>query len=184
MISYIVLIRGINVGGKNKVPMASLREHLAQAGFANASTYIASGNIVLRSDKPPLLIKKEIEQILRVHFSLDSDYIEVLVLSHDQLRAVAKNKPAGFGDQPDIYYSDVVFLMGIDAEKALAAFNPKTGVDTVWPGVGVIYSQRLGALRTKSRLSRIASSPLYKSMTIRTWSTTTKLLELLDTLEA
>ncbi|MFN2195678.1 MAG: DUF1697 domain-containing protein, partial [Anaerolineales bacterium] len=57
--------------------------------------------------------------------------------------------------------------------------NPREGVDQVWPGDDVIYSQRLSALRTKSRLSKIMGTPAYKSMTIRNWNTTTKLLEIL-----
>ena len=68
--------------------------------------------------------------------------------------------------------------MGISATEAMAAFDPREGVDRVWPGKGVIYSQRLSAQRTKSRLGKIAASPMYKSMTIRSWATTTKLAEL------
>jgi len=58
------------------------------------------------------------------------------------------------------------------------------GVDKVWAGDGVIYSQRLSALRTKSRLSAMMASPLYKSMTIRSWNTTLKLAELLKNMDA
>jgi uncharacterized protein (DUF1697 family) len=104
----------------------------------------------------------------------------VLVLTHDQLRTVIRQKPDGFGDEPQKYHSDAIFLMDISPADAMAVFRPREGVDRVWPGPGVVYSQRLSAERTKSRLSRIMLSPLYQSMTIRSWSTTTKLLELLD----
>ena len=66
----------------------------------------------------------------------------------------------------------------------MQVFDPRPGVDEVWPGTGVIYSQRLSAQRTKSRLSKIAFSPHYKSMTIRSWATTTKLAELVEAPEA
>ena len=66
----------------------------------------------------------------------------------------------------------------------MTAFNPREGVDRIWPGEGVIYSQRLSAQRTKSRLSTVMSSPLYKSMTIRSWSTTVKLNNRLSALDA
>jgi uncharacterized protein (DUF1697 family) len=91
---------------------------------------------------------------------------------------VITNRPRGFGDEPTTYHSDAIFLMGITPKAAMAAFDPREGVDTVWPGKGVIYSQRLSAQRTKSRLGRIVSSPHYASMTIRNWATTTKLAEL------
>jgi uncharacterized protein (DUF1697 family) len=70
--------------------------------------------------------------------------------------------------------------MDIDASEALPVFKPREGVDMVWAGDGVIYSQRLSALRTKSRLSLIMASPLYKSMTIRNWNTVTRLLKMLQ----
>jgi len=54
----------------------------------------------------------------------------------------------------------------------------------VWPGDGVIYSQRLSSLRTKSRLNRVLATPEYRYMTIRNWNTTTRLQELLRSLDA
>jgi uncharacterized protein (DUF1697 family) len=179
MHTYVVLLRGINVGGKNIVPMAGLRSCLKELGFANVTTYIASGNVILASDQPAAEIKSRIEAALTKNFKLHSDLIKVLVLTRKQLQTVVDKKPAGFGDQPAKYNSDVIFLMGIDAAEAMLIFDPREGVDTVWPGVGVIYSQRLSAERTKSRLNKIMASPLYKSMTIRNWNTTVKLLELL-----
>ena len=76
-----------------------------------------------------------------------------------QLRAVVRDRPKGFGDKPDTYHSDAVFLMGIDAPTAMKVFDPRPGVDEVWPGKGVIYSQRLSAQRTKSRLGKIVGTP-------------------------
>jgi uncharacterized protein (DUF1697 family) len=177
---YVILLRGINVGGKNKVPMAELRKCLEDSGFAHVSTYIASGNVILESSQPASKVKAQIEQMLPQCFKLDTELIKVLVLTRQQLQAVIDNKPEGFGEQAAKYHSDAVFLMGIDPAEAIAVFDPREGVDQVWPGKGVIYSQRLSALRTKSRLSKIIGTPAYKSMTIRTWGTVTKLLELLS----
>jgi uncharacterized protein (DUF1697 family) len=181
---YGILLRGINVGGKNKVPMASLKQCLEELGFAHVSTYIASGNVFLESGKPPAAIKAQIEAALPARFKLDDELIKVLVLSRDQLEAVVANKPAGFGEQPDKYHSDAIFLIGIAAAEAMSVFAPREGVDKVWQGDGVIYSQRLSAQRTKSRLGKIVGTPAYKSMTIRSWSTTTKLAELLRQMDA
>jgi uncharacterized protein (DUF1697 family) len=172
-------MRGINVGGKNKVLMASLKKCLEELGFSNVSTYIASGNVILESDKPTDEIKAQLEKALPECFKLDDELIKVLVLTRNQLQAVIDNKPEGFGEQPEKYHSDAIFLMGIDSAQAMLVFNPREGVDKVWPGDGVIYSQRLSSQRTKSRLSKIVATPAYKSMTIRSWSTTTKLLEIL-----
>lgn len=178
--TFLILLRGINVGGKNKVSMTELKKCLEGIGFFDVSTYIVSGNVVLTSGRNADEIALQIETALPKAFKLDSALIRVLVLTRDQLQAVVGDRPKGFGDQPDKYHSDAIFLMGIEAAEAMPIFNPREGVDRVWPGNGVVYSERLSAQRTKSRLSSMMTSPLYKSMTIRSWSTTVKLLDILN----
>jgi len=184
MKTYLVLLRGVNVGGKNKLPMARLKQFLEQLGYAEVSTFIASGNVILKSDLAPDEIKAQIEKALPATFKFDSELIKVLVLSRAQLQAVIDKRPRGFGDEPAKYHSDAVFLMGIDADEAMSVFDPREGVDRVWPGDGVIYSQRLSSERTRSRLSKIVGTPAYRSMTIRNWNTTTQLLEMFAKTEA
>lgn len=179
MKTFLILIRGINVGGKNRIAMASLKTCLEALGFCDVVTYIASGNVIVVSDKSSKEVKAQIERTLPLSFKLNSESIKVLVLTREQLQAVIDNKPSGFGEQPEKYYSDVIFLIDVAAKEALAVFNPREGVDEIWSGNGIIYSQRLGSERTKSRLSAIVGTPVYKSMTIRSWNTTTKLLSLL-----
>jgi uncharacterized protein (DUF1697 family) len=178
--THVVLIRGINVGGQNKVPMAGLKKCLEQLGFSNVSTYIASGNVILESDKGADEIRTQIEEALPESFKLDDEFVRVLVLTRDRLQAVIDNKPEGFGEQPEKYHSDAIFLIGIDSAQVMPLFKPREGVDRVWPGEGVIYSQRLSSQRTKSRLNRIMATSEYKLMTIRNWNTTTKLLEITE----
>jgi uncharacterized protein (DUF1697 family) len=180
MSRYLVLLRGINVGGKNKVPMAGLRQLLEELGYSDVATYIASGNVILTSDRSPGAIKRQIEAALPKAFPLDSELIATLVLSRAQLQTVVDRKPKGFGDHADSYHSDAIFLIGIDAATAMEVFDPHPEVDRVWPGDGVIYSQRLSAKRTKSRLNKAITTPLYKSMTIRSWATTIALHALLE----
>lgn len=180
---FLILIRGINVGGKNNVPMAKLRKCLEEAGFSHVFTYIASGNVILKSTKQVSEVQALVEAALSENFELEDGFVKVLVLTRNQLQAIIDHKPHGFGEQADKFHSDTIFLMGIDSAQAMAAFNPREGVDEVWSGDGVIYSQRLSAQRTKSRLNRIMMNPVYKSMTIRNWNTTTKLLEILRNIE-
>jgi uncharacterized protein (DUF1697 family) len=160
--------------------MAGLRALLEELGFENLSTYIASGNVLLRSDRQAADVKQRIEAALPVAFPLDSDLVSVLVLTHGELEAIVDARPEGFGDSPDTHLCDAIFLIGIDAAEAMKAFDPRPGVDRVWPGDGVIYSERLSAERTKSRLNRIVGSPAYRRMTVRSWKTTLALLALMD----
>ena len=180
MTTYLALLRGINVGGKNKVPMAGLKTLLEEIGLADVRTYIQSGNAIFRSDLSAGAVARKIEAGLHARFKLDDELIKVLVISRDELKAVIDQRPNGFGDEPGTYHSDAVFLMEIDRDEAFALFKPRDGVDKVWPGEAMVYSQRLSAERTKSRLSKVMESPLYKSMTIRSWQTVLKLMEMMD----
>lgn len=178
MNEYVILLRGVNVGGKSRVPMAELRDALSDHGYENVSTYINSGNVLLSSSESASEVKAKVEGLITENFMLVPGSGLAHVLTVEYLKSVVDLKPEGFGDEPAKFHSDAIFLMGITAEDVFSAFTPKEGVDTVWMGDAVIYSQRLSAERTKSRLNRVMSSPLYKQMTIRTWSTTLKLVEL------
>jgi uncharacterized protein (DUF1697 family) len=159
--------------------MAALRTVLEDAGFSNVATYIASGNVFLDSDLTAAKVATRIEAAVPKSFKLHTELIRVAVLSKADLEAVVAKRPKGFGDQPAKFHSDAIFLMGIDANEAMAVFSPRDGVDKVWRGKGVIYHQRLSAERTKSRLNRIMSTPVYASATIRSWQTTIALLDLM-----
>ncbi len=170
-----MLLRGINVGGRNKVSMADLRTLLSDAGFADVSTYIQSGNVLLTAPARTGL-ETEIEALLADGLGLD---LVVVVRTADQVRSVVAEAPDGFGTRPDVFHSDVVFLASpLTSEQAMRAVSLRDGVDAAWPGDDVLYFQRLSARRSQSRLSVLASRPEYQRMTIRSWTTTTRLAEL------
>ena len=180
MKTYVIFLRGINVGGKNKIAMADLRTFLEKLGYGNVVSYINSGNVIVDSGKTATAIEDEIEQELVKTFKFDSALIKILALTHQQLQAVVDDMPKEFSQDPADYYRDIVFLIKISEQEAFAVFDPLEGVDKVWVGKGVIYSQRLGTLRTKSRLGKIIGTPPYKSMTIRTIGTVNKLLGIMN----
>lgn len=172
------LLRGINVGGRNKVAMADLREAFESAGHTEVSTYIQSGNVLFESDVPSGTLEDDIETVLEARFGVP---LVVVVRSHRQLRNVVTTAPDGFGAHPDTYHSDAVFLKApLTAKGAMAVVKRRDGVDEAWPGSGVVYFQRLSERRTQSRMSAIVGTPEYQLMTIRSWATTTRLLHLLD----
>lgn len=180
MTAYVVLMRGINVGGQNKLSMSALKTCLEEQGFAEVVTLLASGNVVLTSSKSAKVIESDIEAVLPKTFKLDSDLIKVLALKDATFKAMLRDRPKGFGDEPGKYHSDAIFLMDINMADALKAFDPREGVDELWPGKGVIYHRRLSTRRTQTRLNKMMGTPAYKSMTIRSWQTTMKLAEILE----
>jgi uncharacterized protein (DUF1697 family) len=175
---YVALLRGINVGGRNLVAMKDLRAALEAHGLEKVSTYIQSGNVLFETDAARGSLETDIEATLEKAFGVP---LVVVVRSHRQLHAVIDKAPAGFGTDPDTYYSDTLFLKApLTAEQVMDVVQLRDGVDQAWPGSGVVYFARLGAQRTRSKLSTIVGKPEYKQLTIRNWATTTKLFSLLD----
>lgn len=175
---YVALLRGINVGGRNPVPMAALRSAMERGGYDGVRTYIASGNVLFETDRPAKGLEDHIEGLLEARFGVP---LVVVVRSERQLRAVVSKAPTGFGTEPKDYHSDAAFLKApLTATKAMAVVDLKEGVDAAWPGTGVVYFRRLSAQRTAGRMGPIAGTPEYQLMTIRSWRTVTKLRALLD----
>lgn len=174
---YLALLRGVNVGGKNKVSMAELKICFEDLGFTDVSTYINSGNVLFSSTKSTDRLAKEIEAKLINSFKFDSEVIKTLILSEQQLKNVINYAPKEFGQHPEKYHSDIAFLIDVPSQGVAKEFGINPEVDAVWEGKGVVYYQRLSAKLTKSRISKVVGRPIYKSMTIRTWNTVNKLYD-------
>ena len=175
---YVALLRGINVGGRNIVAMADLRAAFEAAGFQAVTTYIQSGNVLFESDARRDSLEDDLEAMLERRFGVP---LVVMLRSHPQLRNVVEKAPDGFGGEPDVYHSDVMFLKRpLTSEQVMRVLELREGVDQAWPGTGVVYFARLSDRRAQSRMSRVVATPEYQRMTIRSWTTTTKLLSLLD----
>lgn len=174
---YVALLRGINVGGRNRISMADLRDVFDAGGFEEVSTYIQSGNVLFSSAERRASLEDGIQAMLRRRLGLD---LVVVVRSDIQMRNIVDNSPDGFGEEPDRYHFDVVFLkQPLTTRRALRAVELREGVDRVWAGTRVLYFSRLSERRSQSKLSKLTGTPEYELMTIRNWNTTTRLLELL-----
>jgi len=178
MTIYVALLRGINVGGNNLIKMPALKAAFEADGFEDVATYIQSGNVLFStSGSGNAALTDRIEAMLAEAF----DYVPtVVVRSQKQMRAIVDSAPKGFGGQPAKYRYDVIFLKEpLTAAKAIKEVPGNPAVDTADAGKGVLYFSRLTAKATASRLNKIVSSPIYPSVTIRNWNTTTKLLSLM-----
>lgn len=175
----VALLRGINVGGRNPVPMADLRDVFASIGATDVTTYIQSGNVLFGGGRRgPAAWVAPIEAALSERFDFAAT---VVVRSAAQVRAIVEEAPAGFGRDPDTFRSDVIFLKEpLTASAAMAHVQTRDGIDVVAEGSGVLYFARLTARATQSRMGRIVGTPIYPQLTIRNWRTTTTLLGMLD----
>jgi uncharacterized protein (DUF1697 family) len=176
---YVALLRGINVGGKNLIKMPALKACFAANAFEHVATYIQSGNVLFASPETQAAeLSRQIEAMLGETFGYQAT---VVVRNRKQMRAVVDRAPEGFGAEPTRYRYDVIFVKEpLTAKVALKRVPRKPGVDEAHAGTGVLYFSRLIAKATQSRLNRIISSPIYPSVTIRNWNTTTRLLRMMD----
>ena len=181
MNQYVALLRGINVGGKNLIKMTDLKISFEVLGLTNVSTYIQSGNVLFGAAKSDhARLTKQIEEALSKTFNYQS---RVVIRSHKQMKEIVAKAPKGFGSDQATYRYDVIFLKEpLTAVQAMKSVSVKEGVDQAFAGKGVLYFSRLISKASSSHLTRIIGMPIYQSMTIRNWNTTTKLLNLMDQL--
>jgi uncharacterized protein (DUF1697 family) len=179
MSRYVALLRGINVGGNNLIKMAALKASFETLGFRDVATYIQSGNVLFAaSEAGAAKLALRIEAALAATFGYEAS---VVLRSHKELQAIVARAPARFGAQPDKYRYDVIYLKApLTGPAAIKDVPTNPSVDQATAGTGVIYFSRLISKATQSRLGRITSMPIYRSMTIRNWNTTATLLRLLD----
>jgi uncharacterized protein (DUF1697 family) len=159
--------------------MPALKASFEDAGFRDVGTYIQSGNVVFTSPTSNQAeLARRVERMLASAFDYEAS---VVLRSRTQMRSIVERAPDGFGSEPTRYRDDVIFLMPpLTARTVVESVPTKEEVDRIWAGNGVVYFSRLTSRAAQSRLSRVMSMPIYKSMTIRNWNTTTKLLELVD----
>ena len=175
---YVALLRGINVGGRNPIRMPALRSCFEEQGFADVSTYIASGNVLFSAGGASATLTRRIEAALAATFGYPAS---IVLRSRAQMGEVVAGAPRGFGAKPTEFRYDVWFLKEpLLAADALAAVPTREGVDRVWAGERVLYVSRVTERAAESRVTRVIGKPVYQSLTIRNWNTTTKLLALLE----
>ena len=179
MNQYLVLLRGINVGGKNIIKMADLKASFEEMGFSNVVTYIQSGNVLVQSEeKDKAVLIAKIEKGLSKRFNFEA---KMVVIAQKELTGIVKSAPEGFGEEEKKFRYDVIFLKEpLTPKEAMQSVKVREGVDTAHAGKQALYFSRLISRASQSYLTKIIGMPVYQNMTIRNWNTTTKLLALME----
>lgn len=175
---YLALLRGINVGGNNKVEMKRLKSVFERAGMAAVSTYINSGNVIFQSDTTnetelAATLEKAIEQAFGFH-------VKVLIRSHATMRMIASELPDDWVNDTTMK-TDVMFLWeGYDTPGVLKQVTVKPGLDRVKYVPGALLWSVDRPNVTRSGLLKIIGTDLYRHMTVRNCNTFRKLVSLMD----
>ena len=175
---YLALLRGINVGGNNKLNMKDLSLVLSGAGLNKVTTYINTGNIIFESaNQTTKDLEQTIHDAILVKFNLD---IKVLIKSRDQIRAIAQNVSDDWINNSEMK-CDVMFLWdGYDSETAVSSVKINKDVDNIIHSSGALIWQIKRSDYSKSKMNKIIGTDIYKNMTARNCNTVRKILEKMD----
>jgi uncharacterized protein (DUF1697 family) len=173
---YVALLRGVNVGGKNKLPMQDLVTMFEGAGCRDVCTYIQSGNVVFRAtearaSKVPSLVARSVAD--RLGFRAP-----VVMRTAAELRVVARGNPfLRAGADPDFLH--VMFLADRPAAAKVAALDSKRSPPDEFEvrGRDIYLRCPNGAARTKLT-NGYFDTKLETTSTMRNWRTVLKLVEM------
>lgn len=176
MTKYIALLRGINVGGNNKVEMKKLKTTFEKCGFANVTTYINSGNVIFDSIEIPII--SQIEKVIKKDFGFE---IKLLIRTQENIENLCDNIPEFWENNSDMK-TDVLFLWDeMDRPETMKLITQNPQIDTLiyYPGAIIWHIKK--ANYNQSGMHKLVGSRVYKSMTVRNVNTVRKLAELAKT---
>jgi uncharacterized protein (DUF1697 family) len=198
---YIALLRGINVGGNNKIAMSELKLGFESCGFGNVVTYINSGNVLFDNtaagaqnadaDAPVVIaeLKSICETMILQRFELS---IAVNIISAASLLAAVEHAPSWWSNDKDSTHNAIFVIPPLTAEEANAALgssngspdgspdgSPKSEYEKIFCHSQVIFWTAPRKTFSRSRWAKVVSNkPIYNAITIRNANTTKKLAEL------
>lgn len=175
MARHIVLLRGINIGSRNRIAMPKLREALEGAGFEDVQTYVQSGNVVLTSGKSAAEVARACERQIEKSFGLD---IDVVTRTRVQLAKVVEANPlAKVATEPKRY--QVSFLSAKPSAEVRRKLEDAAAEEerVVFSG-REIYAWHPEGIGRSRLWTLLAGRGLGVTATARNWTTVTKLLEL------
>lgn len=174
---YVALLRGINVGGNNKVEMKKLKATFERLGFTNVVTYINSGNIIFEeSTKAKNTIVAEIERTIKQDFQLE---IKVLIRDLENIEAICRELPASWVKN-EVMRTDVMFLWEEFDTPDVVALLPVNPADNVKYSSGAVLWNVAGKDYSKSGMAKLMGTALYKNMTVRNVNTVRKIHQIME----
>ena len=175
MTTYISLLRGINVSGRNLVRMDALRLMYENSGFFNVSTYVQSGNVVFQGDDFNL---NDLEQ--KISGQIEKDFglkVPVIILTIDRLKQTIENNPFLNDKEPSNTY--VTFLFSEPGQYDKAAIESKKQDDEeIMFSENAVYLYCPGGYGKTKLTNNFLESRLGVVATTRNWKTTNELFKI------
>ena len=175
--SYVTLLRGVNAGGKNRLPRAALRDIFAEAGCAAVQTYIQSGNVVFEAaqdlaERVPEIVTTAIRQRLGFETA-------VVVRSREEMREVADSNP--FDTSGDPRFLHVAFLADAPSAEAVASLDPlRSPPDAFAVRGSYVYLHYPNGVAGSKLTNEYLAARLQTVSTMRNWRTVLTLLDMVN----
>lgn len=176
---YIALLRGINVGGKNKIKMSDLKSTLENIGLSRVQTYIQSGNVLFESAEEAGPLRQQIEHEIKTVFGLSATVILRTALELEQIIANCPYAPDSLSEGESVQLT--LLAETLPQEKIVLLSDSKNEIDEY-----EIHGQEIYLLFRQSILDSKLANNLQKLGTIattRNWKTITKLAALAKALK-
>ena len=183
METWVVLLRGINVGGKNVIPMASLRSEFAAMGFRDPQTYIQTGNVLVGSAR-----KRGPSAIARIERHLSEAFgygARVVVRDAEQMARIVEAMPSAWDPEDRSVRHNVIFLTDhASPEDLVGGLVVDPAIESVATGPHAVYWSAPMSTLTRTKMIKLSAHPLYPEVTIRNARVTLKLFALLQRRDA
>jgi uncharacterized protein (DUF1697 family) len=173
--TYVVLLRGINVGRHRRIAMSDLRALLDGLGYSDVRTHLQSGNVVLASGKSSDQVRRSIEKRIAEELGVD---VEIFVRTRDELAAVIALDPLGdVADDPSRYL--VSFLSAEpNPARVREAAAVEVGDERFVVSGREVFAWHPGGVHASKLAKVVSERRLGVTATARNWATLTKLLAL------
>jgi len=179
---YVAFLRGINVGGNNIIKMTNLKEIFEKNLYRNVLTYIQSGNVIFEQPvNAPEKNKQQISLIIEKFLSKKFNYkASVILRSLSEMKKILKDVPANWEKKQDIRCYLGFIKEPTNEKDVIKEIRLNKSVDSVKISPGVIYMTTILSGLTKSGFNKLASTKIYKEITIRNYNTAQKILTLME----
>lgn len=173
---YIALLRGINIGGKNKISMVELKKGFIELEFINITTYLNSGNVIFSTDiNDDNVLLNKINLMIKNKFNLD---IPVFIILQDKLNELLNNAPDWWGKNNKEIYDNLIFLIPPLSYENLynEIGEPKAKYEKIYNYNNIIFwSFNRRNYQKTNWWSKTASTSISSKITIRTANTIRKI---------
>lgn len=176
---YVALLRGVNVGGKNKLPMGELKAAIEKLGMTDVQTYINSGNIIFSTDEEDdMKLQETIKDMIKRKFDITTP---VAVISENELKESMANAPDWWNVDKEDKNNAIFVIPPATAESIIEIVGEaKPEYEKIGYSGRIIFWTAPLKTFSRTRWSKVVSTSAYNDITIRNANTANKLLSLIE----